>query len=89
MTTTVDSILYSIVSFCGRTPVNKEFIKNARSINTGDYLFVDAPDASSTHSIMATSIRKDLLTLNQFLNSIGQIISIDLASGNPTIIVRQ
>jgi len=89
MTTSVDSILYSIVSFCGRTPVNKAFIKNASSINTGDYLFVDAPDASSTHSIMATSIRKDLLTLNQLLNSIGQIISIDLASGNPTIIVRQ
>jgi hypothetical protein len=89
MTTTVDSILYSIVSFCGRTPVNKAFIKNASSINTGDYLFVDAPDASSSYSIMVTSIDQDSLTLNQFLRSVGQIISIDKTTGNPTIIVRQ
>ena len=86
MTMSIGSTLYAIVSFCGRTPVNKRFIKNKFSI--GDYLYVDDPDDACSHSIMVTSINQISISLNQFLKSIGQIIKIDLVSGNPIIIVR-
>jgi len=79
---------YCIVSFCGRIPVTKSSINSTYQTTMknyiGSYLVVD----KDTKPITVSPISSDSLTMQQFLTSIGQIISVDPA-GIPTIIVRQ